>query len=503
MPPAARPLNASEQKIHQACLASDKKTLTQKEVDTLVPDGNSRVAAINFLLGTGLFKMLQDANRQISYKAVAKKEMEIKKEMGGDESMVLSHIQASGNQGIWTKHLKGKTELHQTVITRCLKSLEQKGLIKSVVAVKYPTRKIYMLSHLEPSVELTGGPWYSENELDTEFINMLTQACLRFIQDKSYPRSDVSWETDVPSENQAPLYSINHSASYPTAKQIHSWLKNSRLSEQELGVEHVEMLLNVLIYNGEIERLPAYGASMWDMGAMDEDSEEERKERKRKKKEKEREKKKSKKRSRKDESSDDESEEEKRKKKKRKMKEESDESDDGDRKSKSKKSTKKKRKLESDEEDSGSGSESDSEDDRKKSKKRKSSKSKSKSKKRSRASSESDSSDSDSDSDSDSSSTSRKRKRSKSRTRSRSKSKAKSAFDVSDSDSDEGMTTIGGAGSANVYRAIRQERVSLGWSQAPCGRCPVFDFCSQNGPVNPDDCMYYSKWLEQGVSAEF
>ena len=40
------------------------------------------------------------------------------------------------------------------------------------------------MSHLEPSVEVTGGPWYSENELDTEFIKMLASACLRFIKDK-------------------------------------------------------------------------------------------------------------------------------------------------------------------------------------------------------------------------------------------------------------------------------------------------------------------------------
>jgi hypothetical protein len=38
--------------------------------------------------------------------------------------------------GIWTKHLKAKTELHQTVIDRCLKSLVQKQLIKSVKGVK-------------------------------------------------------------------------------------------------------------------------------------------------------------------------------------------------------------------------------------------------------------------------------------------------------------------------------------------------------------------------------
>jgi DNA-directed RNA polymerase III subunit RPC6 len=73
--------------------------------------------------------------------------------MTGEESMVLSHIQASGNEGarsycsvlracvhsvsgIWTKHIKVKTELHQTVLDRCLKSLVQKQRIKAVKSVK-------------------------------------------------------------------------------------------------------------------------------------------------------------------------------------------------------------------------------------------------------------------------------------------------------------------------------------------------------------------------------
>lgn len=75
-----------------------------------------------------------------------------KKDVTGDENLVLQAIQASKNEGesfcdalpmlmlsgIWTKHLKNKTELHQTVITRCLKSLEQKQLIKSIKSVKVP-----------------------------------------------------------------------------------------------------------------------------------------------------------------------------------------------------------------------------------------------------------------------------------------------------------------------------------------------------------------------------
>lgn len=40
-----------------------------------------------------------------------------------------------------------------------------------------------MLESLEPSIALTGGPWYTDNELDTEFIQHLMEACLKFIRD--------------------------------------------------------------------------------------------------------------------------------------------------------------------------------------------------------------------------------------------------------------------------------------------------------------------------------
>lgn len=41
-----------------------------------------------------------------------------------------------------------------------------------------------MLSTLEPSVELTGGSWYSDNVLDTEFIEQMATQILKFISRK-------------------------------------------------------------------------------------------------------------------------------------------------------------------------------------------------------------------------------------------------------------------------------------------------------------------------------
>ena len=42
-----------------------------------------------------------------------------------------------------------------------------------------------------------------------------------------------------------------------------------------------------------------------------------------------------------------------------------------------------------------------------------------------------------------------------------------------------------------VYRAVRPLSVRVGWTETPCGHCPVFDFCDETGPVNAEACQYY------------
>ncbi|RPD52907.1 hypothetical protein L226DRAFT_496070 [Lentinus tigrinus ALCF2SS1-7] len=497
---SGRKLNSLEQKLHQAALADPKHTLTQKECEALIPDAAARTAALNFLLGTGLLKAMKDTKGAVSFRAVMKKELEVKKDLSGEEAMILSYIQAAKNEGIWTKHLKAKTELHQTVIDRCLKSLVQKQLIKATKSVKYPTRKIYMLYHLQPSDEMTGGPWYTDNELDTEFIKLLCSACVRFIRDRSTPKQK---HTDSSSSGTQPLYPISAAPQYPTAQQIQSFLSKSRITETELTVEHVETLLNVLVLDGDIERVPAFGAAMWDTsdnaarasGASDDERSSKEKERKRKRRERDddsprRDRKRSK-RSRSSsgsDSEDSESEDERerrRRKKKGKSRSRAASSDDESDDERERRKRKKKRSRESSDVEMSEG-----EDRRSKSKRKKS--------KRRHSSSESDSG---SGSESD---------RSRTRSRSRSKSKASSSSKRKRSVSPGGAEDVTAAFlqedyGAYVYRAVQQERAAGGGgglSQAPCVRCPTFDFCKDGGPVNPQECEYYGTWLSAAEVAK-
>ncbi|OAX37253.1 hypothetical protein K503DRAFT_866986 [Rhizopogon vinicolor AM-OR11-026] len=478
---SGRKLNPEEQKLHQAALSSSDKTLSSKESERIVPDVAARTAAINFLLGAGMLKVLKDAAGGISFRAVMKKEIEVKKDMSGEEAMVLGHIQASANEGIWTKHLKAKTELHQTVIDRCLKSLVQKQLVKSIKAVRHPTRKIYMLAHLEPSVELTGGPWYTDNELDTEFIKLLSTACLHYIRDRSFPK-----QSSRSSQNEQRLYAIGAAPPYPSAQQIQHFLSKSKITETQLGVEHVEMLLRVLELDGEIEKLPAFTASIWDatvdseeagsISDSDSDADADRKKRKRGSSKKKKDSKTRKRRRTEESDSDSESEEERPKSKRKRNKH--DESSDDEGSSDDRKSKKKKRRK---------TRERDSEDDSDNDRKPPTSKRKGKGKKRDDTSSDASSSESESDDDRRAKSKKVKKKKAASNTK---------RVKLQSPEVDDGPSV----GGAFVYRAIRQERVALGWSQAPCGRCPVFDFCRDKGPTNPQECIYYEDWLNVKVT---
>lgn len=184
--------------------------------------------------------------------------------MDGNELIIYNHIKDAKNEGIWTKMIKARTNLHQTIMNRCLKLLEQKQLVKAVKSVKFPTRKIYMLYDLTPSIELSGGPWYTDNELDTGFIHELSMACLRYVQSKSWPKDGRS----------SALYPASHTADLPTATSVHRYLKAAKLTDTELEPEHVVALLDLLIYDNEIEKIPVLPTQTVRRGARRSDDDE-------------------------------------------------------------------------------------------------------------------------------------------------------------------------------------------------------------------------------------
>ncbi|KAI0638327.1 RNA polymerase Rpc34 subunit-domain-containing protein [Trametes polyzona] len=473
-----RQLNATERKLHKYALERPDKVVNQKELEALVPDAKGRLAAINFLLGTGLFVVLESRGEGLSYRAVSHSEIDLKKGLSHEEGLVLDRIRAAGNEGIWTKHIKIKTQLHQTIVDKCLKSLTQKQLVKTVTDVRHSTRKIYMLYNIEPSVEMTGGPWYTDKELDTEFIKLLSDVCLKIIRDRSLPKA-----RRVDDGRPRQLYPLAH-ASYPNAEQILGLLNKSQVTETVLTVEHVNMLLDVLVLDGKVEKLPAFNAAVLDDGEDGEEDDGDSSESRSKR---------SKigplKRKRRDGLDDDSDEEDKHQKRRRHTV----------LRSSARRDQKRRRSRHSDDEDTDTDEDDDSIEDgrarRKRSRRQESSseshheyvRKRSKGKGKRRGSSLSSASETELSDDSDASGSSND---------SPSIRTARAPWAT--------LADVGGSHflGGTVYRAVYEERIrGLGLDQDPCVRCPTFDFCQSGGPVNPQECLYYEGWLDVEVGA--
>ena len=101
-----------------------------------------------------------------------------------EERLVYQIIEDSGNKGIWIRDIRIKSNLGQTHIAKIVKTLESKKLIKSVKSVQASKKKVYMLYDVTPDESLTGGAWYSDQEFESEFVEVLNQHCYKFLQRK-------------------------------------------------------------------------------------------------------------------------------------------------------------------------------------------------------------------------------------------------------------------------------------------------------------------------------
>ncbi|XP_065630486.1 uncharacterized protein LOC136067934 [Quercus suber] len=93
-------------------------------------------------------------------------------------------IRRKQDMAIWTRDMKRETNIPDNVLHKSPKSLQAKKLIKEVVTIQNKGRKHYIATEFEPSKEITGGAWYVEGSLDTEFINFLKKHCVKIIYEQ-------------------------------------------------------------------------------------------------------------------------------------------------------------------------------------------------------------------------------------------------------------------------------------------------------------------------------
>ncbi|PSC67959.1 DNA-directed RNA polymerase III subunit RPC6 [Micractinium conductrix] len=190
---------------------------------------NDRALAINSLLSSMKLQILvnpADPSSHI-YKASTTGDTARFKGLTAEDMLVYQCIQAAGNIGIWTRDMKQRTNLQQPKVTKILKALEERLLVKSVKSVQNASRKVYMLYELEPAKELTGGPWFGPDAFDSEFVAVLQETTLSYIKSKGQP----------------------------SLADIVRFIKETGISKQALQEDDVERIINTLEYDGKIEQI--------------------------------------------------------------------------------------------------------------------------------------------------------------------------------------------------------------------------------------------------------
>jgi len=145
-----------------------------------------------------------------------------------EHMLVLQEIKSVGVKGVYKKDLKRLTNLPTATISRVLKMLESRKLVKPFKTVSSKTMNLYILYELQPTKEHTGGPWYTDQEFDDEAVEMFSKTILYAVDTKG------------------PM----------AVRSFIDWVTRAKLINAELTESDFHTLFAKLSYEGKLEKLP-------------------------------------------------------------------------------------------------------------------------------------------------------------------------------------------------------------------------------------------------------
>ncbi|KAH8813153.1 RNA polymerase Rpc34 [Xylogone sp. PMI_703] len=240
-----------------------------------------------------LFKIVMD-QEGVGWKYRTQEEAKKYRSLKPEHEMVYSLIDEAGSEGIWSKTIKAKSNLHDAVFRAAIKHLESKGMISDMKSVEHPMRKLYIKSSIRPSDRSTGGSWYTDSELDEAFIDQLMDVLYKHIRSRSFYRSSSGSSLRKP--NKRVKMSVEEVKSardkslgqkikkedheeddyvhkkrkydslwpmppgyhgYPTLNELTAFIENSKITSTTLSATDIQQLLDILCYDDRIERIIA------------------------------------------------------------------------------------------------------------------------------------------------------------------------------------------------------------------------------------------------------
>jgi len=203
-----------------------------------------RVLAVNKLIQQEMLEILKKGEALIYRMKDPAKKSSAPSDMDSEERIIYNIIEEGANTGIWIRDIRVKSNLIMTQLNKILKNLENRKLIKAVKSVNASKKKVYMLYNLEPDRSVTGGAWYQDSDFEAEFVDVLNQQCLRYLQMRKEGAKKLK-EGPVAVQMKALC----------TVSDVHKFISELGISKIKLDEEDLETILKTVVYDGKAQRV--------------------------------------------------------------------------------------------------------------------------------------------------------------------------------------------------------------------------------------------------------
>ena len=209
-------------------LKSNPEGVTQEKLTSAIPFNEELIAnSLNTLIDLNRITIIESSEGTL-FKYRSEKEALKFRDLAKEEIAVYELVMQSGNNGISTNDIKIKMRIDNTTyINRILTKLSKKFLVKSLKVLNTKNKKVWIGYDIEPSQEITGGIWCSNQEFDDNLVNVFSEKCLEYIG----------------SQKQV------------SRKEILFYAKTMNLTRNaiEIKEDDIQKILNILIFDGKIE----------------------------------------------------------------------------------------------------------------------------------------------------------------------------------------------------------------------------------------------------------
>lgn len=206
-------------KLHPNGISHDKLFSELKSDNKLI------VSCLNILFEQGRLVNEVSKTEGNIFKLLSEKEIFKMKDLTGEEAHIYEVIVSSGSNGITLNELKSQLGVTGNALQKIRKKLEKRLLIKNITIPNMKNKKVILAYDIEPSNELKGGFWCTDQQFDKSLIETISVKIIDYLSKQK-------------SSNR---------------KEILVFIKSTGLVNSDIKEEDLQNILNLLIFDDKID----------------------------------------------------------------------------------------------------------------------------------------------------------------------------------------------------------------------------------------------------------